>query len=193
MRCRDVKIDRLVKLLNENLYAVWKLRFELFVQSSIFWKTDCLIHLKIDYLIRLFNLRCCENPFQLSAFRVQTMSISQSLFSHSASTLLFENVWKSSFRFLIQFRFKFLQSSFRRKRCTEIFHVLNRVNDSVHVKINFHWFVFWHSLEIWLWIIFRECWVEINYFRKFYQCLSRSRKLRVLKLRQFHSAIAKLR
>ena len=38
MRCRDVKIDRLVKLLNENLYAVWKLKFELFVQSFIFLK-----------------------------------------------------------------------------------------------------------------------------------------------------------
>ena len=179
--------------MNENLYIVWKLKFELFVQSFIFWKIDCLIHLKINYLIRLFSFRCCENSFQSFAFRMQTMSIFQFLFSHSTSILLFENVWKSSFRFLIQFRFKFFQSSFKRKKCTKIFHVLNRVNDNVHVKINFHWFVFWHSLEIWLWIIFRECWVEINYFKRFYQCLSKNRKFRVLKFRQFHNAIAKLK
>ena len=154
--------------------AEWKficcLRTKIRIVRSIiyiFERIDCLIHLKADYLIRLFNLRCCENSFQFFAFRMQTMSISQFLFSHSTLTSLFENVWESLFRLLIQFRFKFFQSFSRRKRRTEIFHVLNHVNDNVHVKTNLHRFVFWHSFEIWSWIILRECWVEINYFRRF--------------------------
>ena len=148
MKCRNVKVDRLVKLLSENLKCCLRTKIQI-VRSIIYiLRIDCLIRLRTDYLTRLFSFRCCENSFQLFVFRMQTISISQSLFSHSTLISLFECVWKSSFRLLIQFQFEFLQSFFRRKRCTEIFHVLDHVNDNVHVKVSFHCFVFWHLFEI---------------------------------------------
>ena len=193
MKCRNVKVDRLVELLSGSLKCCLRVKIQV-VRSIIYiLRVDCLIRLKVDYLTRLFSLCCCENSFQSSVFRVQTMSISQSLFSHSALASLFECVWKSSFRLLIQFQFEFLQSFSRRKRCTEIFHVLDHVNDNVHVRTSLHCFVFWHPFEVWSWIILREYWIGICYFRRFIQCLSRSRRLRDLKFRQFHCAIAKLR
>ena len=52
------------------------------------------------------------------------------------------DIRESSFHLLIQFQFKFLQSSCERKRCIRDFYVLDRVNDNVRVRTSLHCFVF---------------------------------------------------
>ena len=76
MNCRNVKIDRIVELLNENLYAIWRVEkssCSFNYRYSNDWLFDSFE--KLIVLTRLSNFRCCENQFSLFAFRTQTMSI----------------------------------------------------------------------------------------------------------------------
>ena len=77
MKCRDVKVDRIVELLSESLYAIWKTE-ESSCPFNHRYSDDWLFDSseRLIVLARLSNFRCCEDPFSLSAFRTQTMSIS---------------------------------------------------------------------------------------------------------------------
>ena len=76
MKNRNVKIDRIVELLSENLYVIWRIeKSNCSFNHRYFddWLFDSFE--KLIVLTRLSNFRCCENSFSFSAFRTQTMSI----------------------------------------------------------------------------------------------------------------------
>ena len=205
-KCKNDRID--VSLNEKTLYVDCR-------AEKSFWLFNFhILFRKIDDLICSFNFRYCENrwfdmhvSFSIlrklmiwltrSFFDIkkidEMMMIFQFFFVRSSSISWLKNVWKSSFHFVIQFRFKFFQSFFERKKRTKNFYVFDRVNDNVRVRINLYYFVFEHSFEIWSWIIFRECWIENYYFKKFFKYLFKKRKFRILKFRKrFRCAIAKL-
>ena len=72
-----MKVDRIVELLNESLYVIWRIErsnCSFNHRYSDDWLFDSSE--KLIVLTRLSNFRCCENSFSLFAFRTQTMSIS---------------------------------------------------------------------------------------------------------------------
>ena len=77
MKCRDVKVDRIVELLSESLYAIWRAE-ESSCPFNHRYSDDWLFDSseRLIVLTRLSNFRCCEDSFSFFAFRTQTMSIS---------------------------------------------------------------------------------------------------------------------